>query len=90
MPIQGTAADILKQSMINLYERLSDGRYDATMILQVHDELVLEVREDKLPAVKSLVVETMESAFPDGKPLRAPLRANASYGYNWRDMDDLD
>ena len=90
MPIQGTAADILKQSMINLYDRLQHESYDAAMILQVHDELVLEVKEDELPAVKSLVVETMESAFPDGKPLRVPLKANASFGVNWRDMKELE
>ena len=89
MPIQGTAADILKQSMINLYERLKRERYDAAMILQVHDELVLEVKEDALGPVKALVVETMESAFPDGQPLRVPLRANASCGVNWRDMEDI-
>jgi DNA polymerase-1 len=90
MPIQGTAADILKQSMLNLYERLNESGYDAAMILQVHDELVLEVREDQLNGVMALVVETMESAFPDGQPLRAPLKANASYGHNWRDMTDFD
>ncbi|MCY4018668.1 MAG: DNA polymerase I [Chloroflexi bacterium] len=90
MPIQGTAADILKQSMINLQGRLTEENYDAAMILQVHDELVLEVKEDELSNVASLVVETMESAFPDGKPLRVPLRANASYGRNWRDMEEMD
>ena len=90
MPIQGTAADILKQSMINLQGRLAKARYEAAMILQVHDELVLEVREDDLAEVSSLVVETMESAFPDGKPLRVPLQANASYGRNWRDMEEMD
>ncbi len=89
MPIQGTAADILKQSMINLDERLARTNYDAAMILQVHDELVLEVKEDQLEAVTALVVETMEAAFPDGRPLRVPLRANASFGANWRDMDDI-
>lgn len=89
MPIQGTAADILKQSMLNLYDRLNESDYDARMILQVHDELVLEVKEDELEAVTALVVETMESAFPDGKPLSVPLKANASYGHNWRDMEDL-
>ena len=89
MPIQGTAADILKQSMLNLHARLGQAAGDAMMILQVHDELVLEVKEEELLAVKALVVETMESAFPDGKPLRVPLKANASYGQNWRDMDEL-
>ncbi|MCY3915227.1 MAG: DNA polymerase I [Chloroflexi bacterium] len=89
MPIQGTAADILKQSMIDLDGRLAQTNYDAAMILQVHDELVLEVREEQLDAVTALVVETMEAALPDGKPLRVPLRANASFGANWRDMDDI-
>ncbi len=90
MPIQGTAADILKQSMINLHGRLAQADFDAAMILQVHDELVLEVKETELEAVKSLVVETMESALPDGKPLRVPLRANASYGRDWCDMQDME
>lgn len=90
MPIQGTAADILKQSMINLQGRLATEKVDAAMILQVHDELVLEVKEDDLLSVTSLVVETMESAFPDGQALRVPLRANASYGRNWRDMQEME
>lgn len=89
MPIQGTAADILKQSMINLDARLRDAGCDAAMILQVHDELVLEVREDELAAVGPLVVETMEAALPDGKSLRVPLKAKASWGGNWRDMHEL-
>jgi len=90
MPIQGTAADILKQSMLDLYDKLNASDYDATMILQVHDELVLEVKEDQIQEVTALVVETMESAFPDGHPLLVPLKANASYGKNWRDMEDLE
>ncbi len=89
MPIQGTAADILKQSMINLDAQLSKAGYDAAMILQVHDELVLEVREDDLGAVSPLVVDTMEAALPDGQPLRVPLKAKASWGGNWRDMQEL-
>ena len=90
MPIQGTAADILKQSLIDLDARLKTSDLDAAMILQVHDELVLEAREDQLDAVKALVVETMEKALPDRKPLLVPLQANASFGANWRDMQDMD
>ena len=90
MPIQGTAADILKQSMISLHDRLAREACDAAMILQVHDELVLEVKREQLPAVKQLVVETMERAFPDGQPLRVPLKANASCGQDWCDMEELD
>ena len=89
MPIQGTAADILKQSMIDLDARLREAGCDAAMILQVHDELVLEVREDELAAVGPLVVEIMEAALPDGKSLRVPLKAKASWGGNWRDMHEL-
>ncbi|MCY4465250.1 MAG: DNA polymerase I [Chloroflexi bacterium] len=89
MPIQGTAADILKQSMIDLDSGLRDAGCDAAMILQVHDELVLEVREDELAAVGPLVVQTMEAALPDGKALRVPLKAKASWGGNWRDMHEL-
>jgi len=89
MPIQGTAADILKQSMLQVHARLASAAVDACMILQVHDELVLEVKEEQLPVVSRMVVETMEQSFPDGKPLLVPLKANASTGQNWRDMVDL-
>lgn len=83
MPIQGTAADIIKIAMINLSQALRQGRHQARMILQVHDELVLEVPEDELPRVVPLVVEVMESAFS----LDAPLVAEASVGLNWAEME---
>src|SRR5690606_16834852 len=54
MPIQGTAADIIKIAMINLSDALEDGGYDARMILQVHDELVLEVPEDEIDVITPL------------------------------------
>ncbi len=85
MPIQGTAADIMKLAMIQVQERLKAGRYPARMLLQVHDELVLEVAEDALESVTRLVIETMEGAFA----LDAPLRADARYGANWLDMQDF-
>jgi DNA polymerase-1 len=55
------------------------------MILQVHDELVLEVPEDRLTETASLVVRTMEDACD----LAAPLKANAQYGTNWRDLEPV-
>jgi DNA polymerase I len=82
MPIQGTAADIMKRAMIDLYYALAKQRLHGQMILQVHDELVLEVPEDELAETRNLVVKTMENAYK----LDAPLRANAQYGDNWRDM----
>ena len=82
MPIQGTAADIMKRAMINVYHELVKRGLQTTMNLQVHDELVFEVPEDEVDEVKSFVVEMMEAAYP----LDPPLKANASIGKNWRDM----
>ncbi|MFN8449400.1 MAG: DNA polymerase [Anaerolineae bacterium] len=83
MPIQGTAADIIKKAMIELQPRLAS--LHARMILQVHDELVLEVPEDRVREVARLVVDVMENTCP----LDAPLRANAAAGTNWRDVEPV-
>lgn len=83
MPIQGSAADIINTAMIRLHDELQTRKLKAMMTLQVHDELVLEVPEDEIDTVKSLVVDVMESAFP----LDPALKANAEVGKNWRDMD---
>jgi DNA polymerase-1 len=85
MPIQGTAADIVKRAMITLHKELSARHTGARMLLQVHDELVLEAPADQVDETAALVVQVMENAAT----LDAPLRANASVGDNWRDMDDL-
>ena len=85
MPIQGTAADILKIAMLKLHDALNQRTDSARMILQVHDELVLEVEDEQLDDVTRLVVDTMEAAYP----LDVPLVANASIGRNWLDMTDL-
>ncbi|MBN1681219.1 MAG: DNA polymerase I [Anaerolineae bacterium] len=82
MPIQGTAADILKIATINLHRALGDGGYVSRMILQVHDELVLEVPDSELDRVAPLVIETMESAFT----LDVPLIADANVGPNWAEL----
>ncbi len=83
MPIQGTAADIIKRAMITLEPQLA--RFGAHMILQVHDELVLEVPEDRVQETAKLVVSVMEGA----SQLDAPLRANAAAGTNWRDVEEV-
>jgi DNA polymerase-1 len=82
-PIQGTAADILKIAMIRLYNALK-GTYQAQILLQVHDELVLEVPEPELKAVEQLVVETMSNAYP----LDVPLKVEASSGTNWLELKE--
>lgn len=85
MPIQGTAADIMKKAMIDLHAALQTEKLGAMMTLQVHDELVLEVPEKALDKTRALVVDVMESACE----LDAPLVANAEIGPNWRDMDPV-
>ncbi|HEL0009768.1 TPA: DNA polymerase I [Streptococcus equi subsp. zooepidemicus] len=78
-PIQGSAADILKIAMINLDQALVAGGFETKMLLQVHDEIVLEVPNHELAAVKALVKETMESAVS----LAVPLRVDESAGKSW-------
>lgn len=78
-PIQGSAADILKIAMINLDKALVAGGYKTKMLLQVHDEIVLEVPNDELAAMKALVKETMEAAVE----LAVPLIADENDGKTW-------
>jgi DNA polymerase-1 len=85
-PIQGTAADILKVAMNRLWRLLRDRDLRGRMILQVHDELVLEVPQDELEDVIPLVIETMEGAYD----LDAALKVDAKVGRNWLDMDSLE
>lgn len=81
-PIQGTAADIMKRAMIELDTALqTDGR-GANLLLQVHDELVLEVPNQHLADIQAMVLNIMEGAYP----LKVRLKANAESGRNWRDM----
>ncbi|MDH3977701.1 MAG: DNA polymerase I [Gammaproteobacteria bacterium] len=78
-PMQGTAADIIKTAMINVDHWLQDSKADARLIMQVHDELVLEVHEDSVEAIKAQVIELMCQAAQ----LRVPLKVEAGTGQNW-------
>jgi len=82
MPIQGSAADIIKVAMIRLHDALQNLQSDAAMVLQVHDELVLEVPEDDLGEVRDLVINTMSQAHK----LRVPLKVDAAVGRNWMEL----
>ncbi len=82
-PIQGTAADIIKIAMLELHQALDQRGHRAKMILQVHDELVLEVPEDELDTVRDLVVSVMQNAYD----LKAALRVDTKAGKNWLEMD---
>ncbi|KIC84579.1 DNA polymerase I [Pseudomonas sp. C5pp] len=78
-PMQGTAADIIKRAMVNVDNWLSESGLDARVILQVHDELVLEVREDLVELVKDEIRQHMSKAAQ----LDVPLLVEAGIGANW-------
>lgn len=78
-PIQGTAADILKLAMIELQREMQARKFQARMLLQVHDELIFEVPEEELAALQSLVEEVMENAVA----LKVPLKADSNIGDSW-------
>ncbi len=78
-PIQGTAADIIKVAMVRVYDRLRAEGLESRLILQVHDELILEAPKHEAARVEALLREEMESAFA----MRVPLVAEAHSGYDW-------
>ncbi|NJL94735.1 MAG: DNA polymerase I [Anaerolineae bacterium] len=84
MPIQGTAADIIKKAMIELHHLLKAGSSGARLLLQVHDELMLEVRAEAAEAVREQVVDTMQRA---GAVLSVPVVADAKLGQNWAALE---
>jgi DNA polymerase-1 len=80
-PIQGTAADIIKIAMVNIFRRFRQEGFGARMMLQVHDELVFEVPEKEREEVRDVVKEEMEGAAV----LAVPLVVDTGYGDNWAD-----
>lgn len=78
-PIQGTAADIIKIAMINIFRRFNEAQLKSKMILQVHDELNFNVYKDELEQVKQIVLEEMQNAIK----LQVPLIAEFGIGDNW-------
>lgn len=78
-PIQGSAADIIKIAMVKVYDRLRDGGFKSRLILQVHDELIIETHKDEKEKVASILKESMESAVD----LKAPLCVDVKCGNNW-------
>ena len=78
-PMQGTAADIIKRAMVSVHDWLERGDQPARMIMQVHDELVLEVAEDAVDAVRDELVDRMVRAAD----ISVPLKVDAGIGQNW-------
>jgi DNA polymerase-1 len=81
-PIQGTASDIIKLAMVRLARVLAERGLRARMLLQVHDELLLEVPEAEREAVRALVPEVMESVMT----LDVPLRVEVKEGLDWSEV----
>lgn len=78
-PIQGTAADIMKMAMIEVYDRMKKGGYKSRVLLQVHDELVAEVTSEEKEEISKLLKNTMENIVT----LKVPLVADVNEGKNW-------
>jgi len=78
-PIQGSAADIIKVAMINIYNRFKKENVQAKMILQVHDELNFSVPANEKELVEQIVIEEMERAYK----MHVPLKADCGWGKNW-------
>ena len=79
MPLQGTAAAVIKIAMIKVYERLKQEAPDAKLILQVHDELIVDTNEADLQKVRGILTEEMQNAVK----FSVPLTVNVSSGKNW-------
>ena len=79
MPLQGTAADVIKIAMIKVHNRLKSEAPDAKLILQVHDELIVDTSEADLQKVRDILTEEMQSAVD----FSVPLTVNVSSGKNW-------
>lgn len=80
-PVQGSAADIIKLAMINVYKRLEKENLKSKLILQVHDELIIEAAKDEVDAVCTMLKEEMESAAK----LLVPLKVDMQTGHSWYD-----
>jgi len=83
--IQGSAADIIKKAMLNVYKRLHEESSPARTILQVHDELVFECPEEALSRTMAIVKEEMENVMT----LRVPLKVDLAWGKNWADLQSV-
>jgi DNA polymerase-1 len=82
-PIQGTAADIMKIAMLRVDEALKREGLDAKIVMQVHDELVIEVCDDEIERCMAVVKEEMESAVK----LSVPLTVDVTVGKNWLEQN---
>ena len=84
MPIQGTAADLIKLAMIKVQDRLREEGLEARLILQVHDELIVECPDGEVEQVKALLTQEMEGVMD----LPVPMRADSAAGRSWAEAKE--
>ena len=82
-PIQGTAADIIKNAMIQIDKSLLNYNEDVSMLMQVHDELVFEIKNEKIHNIENIILPIMENANLPMVPLNVKLKVDTGYGDNW-------
>src|SRR5699024_12561904 len=78
-PIHGSAADIIKKAMIGVYHRLVSEKLEATMLMQVHDELIFEAPQIELEKLKEIIPDVMENTVK----LDVPLKVDKAFGNSW-------
>ena len=84
MPIQGTAAGLIKLAMIKVRDRLREEDLEARLILQVHDELIVECPDGEVEQVKALLTQEMEGVMD----LPVPMRADSAAGRSWAEAKE--
>lgn len=84
-PIQGSAADIIKMAMVTIYRELKKQDLSSKIIMQIHDELVFDVRKEELEYVKKIAKDKMENVIK----LRVPLKVNVKVGKNWLELENV-
>ncbi len=89
MEIQGSAADLIKLAMLNVYRRLHREKRRARMLLQIHDELVFETPPEELPLLAELVREEMTTPVAQALKLEVPLKVDLAAGPNWLEVQVL-
>jgi len=85
-PIQGTAADLMKLAMVQVAEAIKKGGFKARLIIQVHDEVVIDCPKDEVKEVQALVARAMENAHVGSMTMDVPLRVNSASGANWMEL----
>lgn len=80
-PIQGTSADIMKMAMIEVYKRLKENNLESKLILQVHDEIIIDAKKEEVPILKEILKDAMENVVK----LSVPLKIEINTGVNWYD-----